>query len=152
MKKILIAIDYTPAAEQIAATGYALGRALKAEIGIAHVITEAAFYAMDYAPIMGYKGAYTRGSVEVLKDITKEAEDFLQAAKSHLGDERITTMVLQGDTKEAILQCCHDWNADLLVLGSHSHHGMERIFSTDISSYMINHLSIPLLSIPTKES
>jgi nucleotide-binding universal stress UspA family protein len=77
MKKILIAIDYTPSAEKVAETGYALAKALKAEVAIVHVITEPAFYAMDYSPIMGYTGGYTTGTVEILDGITKEAENFL---------------------------------------------------------------------------
>ena len=79
MKRILIAIDYSPAAEKVAASGYALAKSLKAELAIVHVITEAAFYAMDYSPIMGYKGGYTAGTIEVLDDITKEAEELLKS-------------------------------------------------------------------------
>ncbi len=151
MKRILIAIDYSPAAEKVAETGYALAKSLKAEVVIVHVITEAAFYAMDYSPIMGYKGAYTAGTIEVLEDITKEAENFLAATVRHLGDNSITTMVLQGETHEAILQCSIDWKADLIILGSHSHHGLERLFSTDTASYFLKHSTIPLLAIPTDE-
>ena len=152
MKKVLIAIDYTPAAEKIAEMGYALAKGLKAEVAIVHVITEAAFYAMDYVPIMGYKGAYTAGTVEVFDDITKEAENFLAASVKHLGDPEITTMVLQGEIKEAIMKCSIEWNADLIVLGSHSHHGLERLFGTDVASYFLKHSKIPLLAIPTEEN
>ena len=152
MKKVLIAIDYTPASEKVAETGYALAKAIKAEVAIVHVITEAAFYAMDYAPIMGYKGGYTTGTLEVLDDITKEAENFLAASVKHLGDSSITTMVLQGETRAAILQCSIDWNADLIILGSHSHHGLERLFSTDLAGYILKHSKIPVLAIPTNEN
>ena len=91
MKKILIAIDYTPSAEKVAETGYALATALKAEVAIIHVITEAAFYAMDYSPIMGYNGGYTTGTIEMAEDIKKEAENFLAASVKHLGDNSIAT-------------------------------------------------------------
>ena len=151
MKRILIAIDYSLAAEKVANTGYTLAKSLKAELAIVHVITEAAFYAMDYSPIMGYKGGYTAGTIEVLDDITKEAEDFLAATVKHLGDNSITTMVLQGETRDAILQCSIEWKADLIILGSHSHHGLERLFSTDTASYFLKHSTIPLLAIPTDE-
>lgn len=151
MKRILIAIDYSPAAEKVAETGYALAKSLMAEVAIVHVITEAAFYAMDYSPIMGYKGAYTAGAIEVLNEITKEAENFLAATVRHLDDNSITTMILQGEKHEAILQCSIEWKADLIILGSHSHHGLERLFSTDTASYILKHSKIPLLAIPTEE-
>ena len=149
MKKIVIAIDYSPAAEKVAETGYALGRALKAEIVIVHVITEAAFYAMDYSPIMGYKGTYTSGAAEVVDDIPKEAESFLAATVRHLGDDKISTKVLQGNTADAIINYSVEWEADLIVLGSHSHHGLSKLFGTDLATHLIKHSKIPILAIPT---
>jgi nucleotide-binding universal stress UspA family protein len=151
MKKILIAIDYTPSAEKVAETGYALAKALKAEVAIVHVITEPAFYAMDYSPIMGYTGGYTTGTVEILDDITKEAENFLAASVKHLSDNNITTMVLQGETADAIIKCSIDWKADLIVLGSHSHQGLDRLFSTHVANYILKHSKVPLLAIPTDD-
>ncbi|MEO5947037.1 MAG: universal stress protein [Chitinophagaceae bacterium] len=150
MKKVLIAIDYTPAAEKVVATGYAIAKAMNSEIAIVHVITEAAFYAIDYSPIMGYKGAYTDGAKEVVSDIKKEADNFLAAVVQHLGDTNISTMVLEGHTTEALLKCCEDWNADLIVMGTHSHHGLDRIFGTDSAQYILKHSSIPLLAVPTE--
>ena len=151
MKKILIAIDYTPSAEKVAETGYALAKALKAEVAIIHVITEAAFYAMDYSPIMGYNGGYTTGTIEMAEDIKKEAENFLAASVKHLGDNSIATMVLEGETTDAILKYSIEWNADLIVLGSHSHHGLDRLFGTDTASFILKHSKIPLLAIPTED-
>ena len=151
MKKILIAIDYTPSAEKVAETGYALAKALKAEVAIIHVITEAAFYAMDYSPIMGYNGGYTTGAIEMAADIKKEAEIFLAASVKHLGDNSIATRVLEGETTDAILKYSIEWNADLIVLGSHSHHGFDRLFGTDKASFILKHSKIPLLAIPTEE-
>jgi nucleotide-binding universal stress UspA family protein len=151
MKKILIAIDYTPAAEKVAEAGYALAKATQAEVTIVHVITEAAYYAMDYSPIMGYTGGYTTGAAEVADDIKKEAGNFLAAAVKHLGDNSISTMVLEGETAEAIIQYSTAWNADLIVLGSHSHHGLDKLFGTDAANYILKHSKIPLLAIPTDD-
>ena len=151
MKKILIAIDYTPSAEKVAETGYALAKALKAEVTIIHVITEAAFYAMDYSPIMGYNGGYTTGAIEMVEDIKKEAENFLAASVKHLNDNSIATRVLEGETTDAILKFSIEWNADLIVLGSHSHHGFDRLFGTDTASFILKNSKIPLLAIPTED-
>lgn len=152
MKKILIAIDYTPAAEKVAEAGYALAKVIKAEVVLVHVITEPAFYAMDYSPIMGYSGGYIAGSLDVVEDIKKEAETFLAAAVKHLGDSNIATMVLQGETTNAIIQYSIEWKADLIVLGSHSHHGLDRLFSTHAANHLLKHSKIPLLAIPTDDN
>ncbi|MEO8768657.1 MAG: universal stress protein [Ferruginibacter sp.] len=151
MKKILIAIDYNPSAQKVAETGYALAKAMQAELSIVHVITEPAYYAMDYSPIMGYQGGYTTGTIEVLEDIKKEAQNFLAATVLHLGDDNITTMVLDGETTDAILKYSIEWNADLIVLGSHSHHGFEKLFSTDTATHVLKHSKVPVLAVPTDE-
>jgi nucleotide-binding universal stress UspA family protein len=151
MNKILIALDYTPAAEKVAGIGYAVASGMKAEIALVHVITEAAYYAINYSPIMGYKGSYTDGAVEVVKDIRKEAELFLSAAAAHLGNKQITTHVLEGEITQALLTFIKEWNADILVIGTHSHHGLDRIFGTDTAHTMLKHASIPVLAVPTDD-
>jgi nucleotide-binding universal stress UspA family protein len=151
MKKVLIAIDYNPSAQKVAETGYAIAKAMHAELSIVHVIADAAYYAMDYSPIMGYQGGYTTGTIEVLEDIKKEAQNFLAATVSHLGDNTITTAVLDGETIDAILQYSIEWNADLIVLGSHSHHGFEKLFGVDVATHVLKHSKVPVLAVPTDE-
>ena len=151
MKKILIAIDYNPSAEKVAEIGYALAKAMNTEITLAHVITEPAYYALEYSPIMGYQGGYTEGTIALVEDIKKEAESFLAASVKHLGDNNIKTVVLEGDTDDSILKYSEDWNADLVVMGSHSHKGLDRIFGIDVAAHVLKHSKIPLLIIPTED-
>ncbi|MEO6669724.1 MAG: universal stress protein [Ferruginibacter sp.] len=151
MKKIVIALDYNPSAQIVVETGYAIAKAMQAELSIVHVITDAAYYAMDYSPIMGYQGGYTAGTLEVLEDIKKEAKNFLSATATHLGTMDIKTEVLDGETVDAILQYSTEWNADLIVLGSHSHHGLERLFGVDVAMQVLKHSKIPVLAVPTDE-
>jgi nucleotide-binding universal stress UspA family protein len=60
-------------------------------------------------------------------------------------------MVLQGETADAIIKCSIDWKADLIVLGSHSHHGLDKLFSTHVANYILKHSKVPLLAIPTDD-
>ncbi len=149
MKKLLIAVDYSLAAEKVARTGYDLAKGLQAELAIIHVITEPVYYAMEYSPIVGYQGEYTSGTNEVFEDVKKTAGNFLSNMVQQLGDSNIQTAILDGDTTDAILQYSTEWNADILVLGSHTHHGLERLFSTDVAAYIVKHSKIPVLTVPT---
>ncbi|MEO7444691.1 MAG: universal stress protein [Ferruginibacter sp.] len=152
MKKIIIALDYNPSAEKVAEKGYEIAKAMQAEITLVHVITEPAFYAMQYSPIMGYTGSYTEGTVEVVDDINNKGKDFLIASVKHLGDDSIKTKLLSGDdVDESVLKYCEKQQADVLIIGSHSHKGLAGIFDTDVSSDLIKHTKIPLLIIPTGE-
>ena len=151
MKKILIAVDYNPSAEKVAETGYAMAKSLGAEVTIVHVITDAAYYAIDYSPIMGYQGGYTAGTMELIEDIKKEAELYLAASVKHLGDSQIKTVVLEGDTIDSIITYSQDWPADLIVMGSHSHRGLERLFVSDVATHVLKQSKIPLLIIPVED-
>jgi len=151
VKRILIALDYNPSAEKVAATGYTLAKALGAEVVLVHVITEPEYYALEYSPIMGYQGGFSAGTIALAEDIKKEAENFLTASVAHLGNNGIQSIVLEGDTAESILKYSQDWNADLIVMGSHSHKGLDRLFVTDMAASILKNSKIPLLTIPTEE-
>ena len=153
MKKILIALDYSPAAEKIAEAGYALAKASNAAVILMHVVNEPNYYAtLDYSPIMGYTGF---GPAEMmtmidLDEVKKASQDFLDQSKKHLGDEAITTLVTEGDCAEAILKTATDSGADLIVMGTHSRRGLDKILMGSIAEKVLNHSDIPLFIIPTK--
>ncbi|MGB3175068.1 MAG: universal stress protein [Saprospiraceae bacterium] len=149
MKKILIAIDYNPTAENVAKIGYAVAKAFQAEVVLVHVITDPAFYSIPYSPIMGFYGSYADGTEGVVENIKKEAEEFLAASVKHLGDPLVQTKVLEGDTDDSILQFADEWKADLIVMGSHKHKGLEKLLP-DLAVHMVKNSKIPLLTIPSE--
>jgi nucleotide-binding universal stress UspA family protein len=152
MKKVLIALDYSTSAKKIAETGYSLAKAMNAEVTLVHVIMEPVYYDIGYSPIMGYQGGYTDGIVPVVSNIKKEANGFLAATVKHLGDDRIKTKAISGNnTEDAILKYCKSRKIDLIVMGSHKHKGLERLFVPDTAVHMVKHSTIPLFIIPTKE-
>lgn len=151
MKKILIAIDYNAAAEKVIQSGYMIARAMGAEIMLIHVFTEPAYYALEFSPVMGYQGGLGEETAHIVDDIKKEAERFLAEAVKRIGNRDIKTMLLEGETTTAILKCSKDWDADMIVMGSHNHKGIQRLLVTDIAAYILKHSKIPLLTIPIEE-
>ena len=152
MKKVIIALDYNPSAERVAEKGYEVAKAMGAEIMLVHVITEAAYYAYEYSPIMGFQSKFRKDTLALVEDIRKEAEEYLAASVKHLGDTAIKSMVLDGNTTDAILKCAGEWQADLLVMGSHSHHGIDRLLGSDTATQVLKHAKLALLTIPTDEN
>jgi hypothetical protein len=59
MKNILIALDYNPSSETVAETGYAIAKAMRAELTFIHVITEPQYYVLEYPPFMRYRYSNT---------------------------------------------------------------------------------------------
>lgn len=153
MKKVLIALDYNPTAEKIAETGYELAKATGAEVILIHVVAEPDYYStLDYSPIMGYTGFSSPDMLMLLDDtdLKKASTDFLDQSKKHLGDESITTMLGEGDCAEAILKAATDLQVDVIVMGTHSRRGLDKILMGSIAEKVLNHSDIPLFIIPTK--
>jgi nucleotide-binding universal stress UspA family protein len=152
MKKILIALDYNPTAEKIADAGYALAKATNAEVILMHVVSEPTYYSsLDYSPIMGYSGFGTLDMLNDLNEFKKASQDFLEQSKKHLGDERITILVGEGDCADAILNAAKEWNVDTIVMGTHSRRGLDKILMGSIAEKVLHHSPVPLFIIPTKQ-
>ena len=156
MKKALIALDYEPSAEMIAETGYKVAAALNAEIVLVHVIAEPAYYSsLDYSPIMGYSGfmdAFDPGlSDSVKNDIKTMAQEFLDKSKNHLGDDKIKTLVTEGIFADSIVEAAQNEQADLIVMGSHSRRGLDKLLMEDVAVKVIHLSKTPVLVIPIKD-
>ena len=149
MKKLLIAIDTSPSAEEIAKIGYRLGQDIKAEVTLVHVVNDFEYYNFDYDPIMGYKGYLVDASVKVMTELKTEANVYLNHVKVHLGDSSIKTHVLNGITYEKILDFANSNNFKMIVLGTHSHSTLDNILMGNVTVKIVKHSKIPLLIIPT---
>lgn len=154
MKKILIALDYSPSAEKIAETGYELAKATGADVVLMHVVAEPAYYSsLDYSPIMGFNGFEPlSGILTDMTEVKRVSNEFLEQSKKHLGDERITTVVGEGDCSGSILKTAADVNADVIVMGTHSRTGLDKILMGSIAEKVLHHSPVPVFIIPSKQS
>jgi nucleotide-binding universal stress UspA family protein len=154
MKNIIIAMDYSPTAQKVAEAGYSLGKTMSAKVILLHVLSDMVYYSsLDYSPIMGFTGYVNANPAqsETIVNLKAAAQEFLEKAKQHLGDESIQTLIVEGDFAESILQTAKDIKADIIVMGSHSHKWLEKILMGSITEKVLEHSSIPLFIIPTKK-
>ena len=153
MKKILIGLDYNPSAQKIAETGHNLAKAMKARSILLHVLSDATYYSsLNYSPIMGFGGFGNVNTVQTdtAEELKKVAQDYLDKSKQHLRDEKIQTVVKNGAIGETILKTATDLKVDIIVMGTHSRRGLEKILVGSVAENVLHHSSIPLLIIPTK--
>jgi nucleotide-binding universal stress UspA family protein len=154
MTKVLIALDYNPTAQKVAEVGFSMAKSMNAKVVLLHVITDPVFYSTSgYSPIMGFNGYMDMGpmqldSVDGLKNASLQ---YLDKSKQHLGDETIQILVTEGDFAESILNTAKEINADIIVMGSHSRKWLENIIMGSVTEKVLNHTSIPLFIIPTKQ-
>ena len=155
IEKILIALDYNPTAQKVAETGYSMARAMNAEVILLHVIVDEVYYSsLEYSPMMG-NSTFVRLKLNPMIDsdgLKDASQAFLNESKHHLGDEKIQTLVVEGDFAEEILKAAKDFHADLIVMGSHSQRWLEKILIGSVTEKVLNNTSIPLFIIPTKKA
>ena len=151
MKKICIALDASPSAEKIATLGYEYAKALKAEVILVHVVNDAALYATDYDPIMGYDGFLIQENLKFVEDLEKEADKFLHETAKFLGKPDLETKVLDGDPDYEILEFIKQWNTDVLIIGTHSHSVLDNILLGNTAVKIVKYAKIPILVVPVKE-
>ena len=154
MKKVLIALDYNPTAQKIAEEGYALSKSISAQTTLLHIISDAAYYSSDiYSPLMGYDSFTDIKFIETAsaEDLREAALDYLDKTKQHLNDSTIQSVVKEGDFGEQILQTATEINADIIVMGTHSHGTLEKLFLGTVASSVLEHTKIPVFMVPTGE-
>lgn len=140
MKKILIAIDNGPTSEKIASSGFQLGEQLNAEIALISIV-DTTFLMTD--------GAVTPNEMsEIIKN------DFIKNHKI-LTDKvfqgyKVLTFIEEGNPVEMILKVAEEWEADLIVLGTHGRTGISHLLMGSVAEKVIRHSIKPLYIIPTK--
>lgn len=152
MKKVLIAIDYNPSSQKVAESGYELAKLMGAEVCLIHVMSEMAHYGMRYPTFMGYEG-YDPGAVDVamINEMQKVTEDYLNSVARHLNDSEVITHLSEGDAANVLLEYSRQWNADLLVMGTHSHSALEKLLMGTVASKVLEKTSIPVYMVPVKK-
>ena len=152
-KKVVIALDYNPTAQKVAEIGYAVAKAMHAEVTLLHVVADPVYYsAAEYSPIMGFTGYLDTGLLQLTSEgLKKASQHFLDKSKNHLGDTTIKTLVSLGDFAETIIKTAKDIHADMIVLGSHSRKWLDEVLMGSVTEKVLHHSTIPLFIVPTKQ-
>lgn len=153
MKSVLIALDYSPTAQKIAETGYTMAKSMNAATTLLHVTTDAIYYASRrYSPVMGFDTFSSADILETtpIEEVKKAARDYLEQIKQHLGDATIQTVVEEGDTGDGILEAATALGAGIIVMGTHSRRGLNKMLLGSVAEKVLRHSTVPLFIIPTK--
>lgn len=155
MKKVLIAIDYNPTAQNIAKKGYELAKSMNAQIILLHVVADYTYYSsLDYSPIMGFDSFSNLGILQTntIAELQNAAYDYLDKTKKYLGDDSIQAIVKDGDFGQAIVDSAKELDVDIIVLGSHSRRGLEKILMGSVAEKVLRNSPVPLFIIPVTEN
>jgi nucleotide-binding universal stress UspA family protein len=154
MKKVLIALDYDPTAQKVAEAGYALAKAMVAEVFLLHVIADPAYYSSTaYSPVMGFGGFVDMDFLQpdIIDELKRSSQIFLDKSKHHLDDDTIQTLVKEGSIADTIAATAKELHADIVVMGSHSRKWLESVVMGSVTEKVLHHTLVPLFIIPTKK-
>lgn len=148
MKKVLITLDYNPNSEKVLKGGYELAQLMGAEVCLLHILSDVRYYGMQFEPFMGYEGYAFPIEYDMQNEMVKVAQDYLAQTRKHLNDPKVTTHLAEGDTAQSILEYATEWGADLIVMGTHSHSTLEKLFLGTVASSVLEKTKVPVYMVP----
>jgi nucleotide-binding universal stress UspA family protein len=152
--KILITVDYSNTSQYVAERGFAFANAMKAQVILLHVLTDAGYYAETaYTPLIGFTGFIDMDAKDLYANeaIKKTSQIYLDKIKLDLKDDAIQTIVAEGDYADVIIEEATKNNVEVIVMGSHSRRWLENIIMGSVTEKVLRHSIIPLYIIPTRK-
>jgi len=139
-RKILIAVDDSAIAEKVATTGYQLGQQLNAEIAVLSVV--------DNTFLMTDGGVTPNEMAEIIKNNFKKSQQLL--IDKVFKNCKVWTFVEEGKPYEMILKIATEWEADLIIIGTHGRTGLSHLLMGSVAENVVRHSKIPIMVIPSK--
>lgn len=136
--KILLAIDESPCSRAAIDSVVSTFRPEGSEVKILHVDEWPKDLPTALAFAQGREGAH---AVLAAHEERRRLIDGLVAdARRHLEAHfTVTTEIRSGDAREEILDIAAAWHPDVIVLGSHGRHGVERFLLGSVSESIVRH-------------
>jgi nucleotide-binding universal stress UspA family protein len=112
-------------------------------------------------PLMAMSAPYAipvEPSLSIEHDLRMEAEKVVVKAERQIRQRipnlkhNLTTGVLRGSPARAIVDEAKDWDADLIVVGSHGYGFLERVLLGSVSGSVLHHAPCSVLVVKKKEA
>jgi len=152
INKILIGIDDSKYAEHAAGYGFDLARKFNASVGLVNIVEPAVMPETTSGVDLTMGTGMVSTGIEELEilDIQKQqAENIVERTiKRFAGEISVTHFTDYGSTADGIISCSKEFGADLIVIGTHSRSGFDRLFMGSVAEDVVRHSEIPVLVVP----
>ena len=149
LHKILIAVDDTSYSDKAASYGFSLAKKLGAEIALVHVdeIPVSVPYSTD--PMLNEPAIMIPEIMHIQEEASEHLMDRL--VKSVGKDIKLRTFKKIGNPKDEILATAEEWDADMIILGTHGRTGLDHFISGSLAESIVRKATCPVLIIPNKK-
>lgn len=141
-KNILLATDLSECCEEVAEKAADLARKSRASLSIIHVI--------EHSP-MAYGGEFSIPiDANLEQTLEKHAREGLtDLAQKHNIPEQ-NQYITSGSVKLSVIDLADEIKADLIVVGTHSHHGIDRLLGSRANA-ILHHAKCDVWVVHVKE-
>jgi nucleotide-binding universal stress UspA family protein len=152
IKKILIGIDNSKFAEHAAKYGFDIAHKFKAHVGLVHIVEPVIMpYNNSGDPLMG-SSDMTVADIDIINIQNNASKAIIDATIKKFGDGLDVTHFSEfGDTADGIINCSKEFGADIIVIGTHSRTGIDRLLMGSIAEHVVRHSEVPVLVVPMAE-
>ena len=153
ISKILIGIDDSRHAEHAAEYGFDIAHKFGAAVGMVNIVEPMIMPSSgSIDPMMGSSlSNATLQDMEILDIQKSQSENIVeQTIKKYAGDMQVTHFTEYGPTAEGIIECSKEFGADLIVIGTHSRSGLDRLLMGSVAEHVVRHSEVPVLVVPFK--
>jgi nucleotide-binding universal stress UspA family protein len=141
LRKIIVAIDFSPLSEDVLAHAASIARRYRSKLYIAHVV-----------PADMYKSV----PPEVMPEAVKEASAKIRAQMATMlslecvGGTDHEALIQEGPVALTLLRVAVEYEIDLLVIGTRGHHGLDRLLQGSVAEEVFRMAPCPVLIVPPK--
>jgi nucleotide-binding universal stress UspA family protein len=133
--KILLAIDDSKFSKAALETVLTLTPPKGTQVRVLHVVEPPSVL------VARGMGGYSSNLRMIWEAQRRNAELLVKQFAKRLLDAgfKVTSSVVQGEPRGKIVDVARKWHADLIVLGSHGRHGLERFLMGSVSEAVVHH-------------
>jgi len=141
---ILVAVDFSNAAEEIGKRALDISQRYNGSITLIHVV--------DYLLPLGYADDFTPSPALLIdeNELLEQGNRSLQSFAEKVGLSDAHKQILPGAPRHEIVRFAREQAVDLIIIGSHGRHGLDRLLGSTARS-ILNDAPCDVLAIRIKE-
>src|SRR5262245_31248394 len=149
-RRILVAVDGSETSNLALDHALQLGTDQRARVRIVHALESVQY-------LVALSGGYSFDVGDVRDSLHRDGERVLEASldRARAGGVDAETALIEGKepmdrTAQILVQDARNWDADLIVLGTHGRRGFDRLFLGSVAEDVLRSASIPVLLVRAK--
>lgn len=148
-KRILIAVDDTECSKKALEHAKFFASMEGARLALVHVTENPTPSNYGVDPLMGQQAVIVPETIQVQED---NAMQLLDSIKAGFGDQvgEVYCFHRTGTPRQEILAVAVEWEADLIVMGTHGRTGFDHFISGSVSESVLRRATCPVLVVPGK--